>query len=212
MVLCRRPHAPRSYSPGNKPATGGVHTRRRTATLEGRLESNELERFEAIVLPHLDAAYTLARYLTRDDHDAQDVVQDAYLRALKYFGGFRGQDSGDARAWVLAIVRNTAHTWRRRHRMDALATEFDEERHSEAVTGDHPAAALDRDTARESVRQALERLSPEFREVIVLRELQGLSYKEISDVTEAPVGTVMSRLARARRRLRDMLSAGQEKD
>ena len=176
------------------------------------MEPNELERFEAIVLPHLDAAYTLARYLTRDDHDAQDVVQDAYLRALKYFGGFRGEESGEARAWVLAIVRNTAHTWRRRHRADALATEFDEERHSEAVTGDHPAAALDRDTARESVRQALERLSPEFREVIVLRELQGLSYKEISDVTEAPVGTVMSRLARARRRLRDMLSAGQEKD
>jgi len=178
------------------------------------LEPSELERFEAIVLPHLDAAYTLARYLTRNDHDAQDVVQDAYLRALKYFGGFRGEggaaESGAARAWVLAIVRNTAHTWRRRHRADALATEFDEELHSEAVAGDHPAAALDRDTTRESVRQALDRLSPEFREVIVLRELEGLSYKEISDVTGAPVGTVMSRLARARGRLREALAVGEE--
>ena len=174
------------------------------------MELSELERFEAIVLPHLDAAYTLARYLTRNDHDAQDVVQDAYLRALKYFGGFRGAESGDARAWVLAIVRNTAHTWRRRHRADALATEFDEELHSEAVAGDHPAAALDRDTTRESVRQALDRLSPEFREVIVLRELEGLSYKEISDVTGVPVGTVMSRLARARGRLREALAVGEE--
>ena len=174
------------------------------------MEPSELERFEAIVLPHLDAAYTLARYLTRNDQDAQDVVQDAYLRALEYFGGFRGAESGDARAWVLAIVRNTAHTWHRRHRADALATEFDEELHSEAVAGDHPAAALERDTARESVRQALERLGPEFREVIVLREIEGLSYKEISDVTGAPVGTVMSRLARARRRLREALAVGEE--
>ena len=178
------------------------------------MEPSELERFEATVLPHLDAAYTLARYLTRNDHDAQDVVQDAYLRALKYFGGFRGEggaaESGAARAWVLAIVRNTVHTWRRRHRADALATEFDEELHSEAVAGDHPAAALDRDTTRESVRQALDRLSPEFREVIVLRELEGLSYKEISDVTGVPVGTVMSRLARARGRLREALAVGEE--
>ena len=174
------------------------------------MEPNELERFEAIVLPHLDAAYTLARYLTRNEHDAQDVVQDAYLRALKYFGGFRGAERADARAWVLTIVRNTAHTWHRRHRADGLATEFDEELHSEAVAGDHPAAALDRDTARESVRQALERLGPEFREVIVLRELEGLSYKEISDVTGAPVGTVMSRLARARQRLREALAAAEE--
>ncbi len=175
------------------------------------MEPSELERFEAIVLPHLDAAYTLARYLTRNDEDAQDVVQDAYLRALKYFGGFRGDDSGDARAWVLTIVRNTAHTWRRRHRTDALATEFDEEQHSEVIAGDHPAAALDRDLARTSVRQALEQLGPEFREVIILRELEGLSYKEISDVVGVPVGTVMSRLSRARQRLQEALSAGEER-
>jgi len=171
------------------------------------LEPSELERFEAIVLPHLDAAYTLARYLTRDDHDAQDIVQDAYLRALKYFGGFRGggADGRDGRAWLLAIVRNTAYTWRRRHRADALATEFDEEQHSDAVAEHHPAAALERDGARQSLHQALDRLGPEFREVIVLRELEGLSYKEIGDVTGVPIGTVMSRLSRARRRLQAAL-------
>ena len=155
------------------------------------------ERFEAMVLPHLDAAYTLARYLTRNDLDAQDVVQDAYLRALKYFSGFRGAETGEARAWLLAIVRNTAYTWQRRHRPDALATEFDEELHSDAVAEHHPAAAL-------------ERLGPEFREVIVLRELDGLSYKEISDVTGVPAGTVMSRLSRARRRLQEALCAGKK--
>ena len=176
------------------------------------MEPSELERFEATVLPHLDAAYTLARYLTRHDHDAQDIVQDAYVRALKYFSGFRGggPDGDDGRAWLLAIVRNTAYTWRRRHRVDALATEFDEELHSEAVAEHDPAAALERDTARESLHRALDRLPPEFREVIVLRELEGLSYKEIGDVTGVPVGTVMSRLSRARRRLQEALCAGQE--
>ena len=175
------------------------------------MEPSELERFEAMVLPHLDAAYTLARYLTRNDHDAQDVVQDAYLRALKYFSGFRGGgEGGDGRAWLLAIVRNTAYTWLRRHRADALATEFDEERHSDAVVEHHPAAALDRDSARESLHRALDQLGPEFREVIVLRELEGLSYKEIGDVTGVPIGTVMSRLSRARRRLQEALCAGKK--
>jgi len=174
------------------------------------LEPSELERFEAMVLPHLDAAYTLARYLTPNDHDAQDIVQDAYLRALKYFSGFRGGDGGDGRAWLLAIVRNTAHTWGRRHRADALTTEFDEEQHSDVVAEYHPAAALERDSARETLHGALDRLPPEFREVIVLRELEGLSYKEIGDVTGVPIGTVMSRLSRARRRLQEALCAGKE--
>ncbi len=160
-----------------------------------------------MVLPHLDAAYTLARYLTRNDADAQDVVQDAYLRALKYFSGFRGAEGSDGRAWLLAIVRNTAYSWRRRHRADALATEFDEELHSDAVAENHPAAALERDGARESLHRALDRLPAEFREVIVLRELEGMSYKEIGDVTGVPMGTVMSRLSRARRRLQEALCA-----
>src|SRR5207244_1933538 len=103
---------------------------------------SELERFEAVVLPHLDAAYTLARYLTRSDHDAQDVVQDASLRAFRHFGSFRGTGSGEGRAWLLAIVRNTAYTWQRRHHGDTLTTEFDEEQHSEAATGEDPETAV----------------------------------------------------------------------
>src|SRR2546426_383408 len=137
-----RPHAPGAYSCGNNPAARGVLTRWRTAHPEDRLESSELERFEAVVLPHLDAAYTLARYLTRSDHDAQDVVQDASLRAFRHFGSFRGAGSGEGRAWLLAIVRNTAYTWQRRHHGDTLTTEFDEEQHSEAVTGEDPEAAV----------------------------------------------------------------------
>lgn len=155
-------------------------------------------RFEDVVLPHLDAAYTLARYLVRNAHDAEDIVQDACLRALKYFAGFRGEEGTSARAWLLTIVRNTAHSWHKRHRPDALTTEFDETEHSDAVVHDHP-------DAKETLARALERLAPEFREVIVLRELQGLSYKEISDVAGVPVGTVMSRLSRARSRLQEAL-------
>jgi len=162
------------------------------------LESSALARFDAVVLPHLDAAYTLARYLTRNAHDAEDVVQDACLRALKYFDGFRGEPGTSARAWLLAIVRNTAHSWYKQHRTDGLAVEFDESEHSPVVTNGQP-------EARESLGRALDRLAPEFREVIVLRELQGLSYKEISDVTGVPVGTVMSRLSRARARLQAAL-------
>jgi RNA polymerase sigma-70 factor (ECF subfamily) len=173
------------------------------------LEPNELKRFEVIVLPQLDAAYTLARHLTRNDHDAEDIVQEASLRALKYFSGFRGAEPGDARAWLLTIVRNTAYTWQRRHRASAQATQFDEELHSDAVAGDHPAAGPGEETAIESLHQALDRLPPEFREVIVLRELEGLSYREIGDVTGVPAGTVMSRLSRARRRLQEALCGQQ---
>ncbi|OLB66575.1 MAG: RNA polymerase subunit sigma [Gemmatimonadetes bacterium] len=162
------------------------------------MEGVDLE-FAAVVLPHLDAAYTLARYLTRNDADAQDVVQDAALRALKYFGGFRGTTGPDGRAWFLAIVRNTAYTWRHRQQGDGLVTQFNEELHSDAGTAADPAAAVD-------LRQAIDALPLEFREVIVLRELEGLSYKEISDVTGVPVGTVMSRLSRARKRLQEALT------
>jgi len=169
------------------------------------LESSELARFEATVLPHLDAAYTLARYLMRNAHDAEDVVQDACLRALKYFDSFRGEGGTSARAWLLAIVRNTAYTWRRRHRADTLATEFDETQHSHAVADDHPEGVLLQKAAKETLGRALDRLAPEFREVIILRELEGLSYKEISEVAGVPNGTVMSRLSRARTRLQEAL-------
>jgi RNA polymerase sigma factor (sigma-70 family) len=170
------------------------------------VEPRELERFEAEVLPHLSAAYRLARYLTRNDADAEDVVQEAYLRALKYFGGFRGATASASRAWLLAIVRNMAHTWLRRHRGGASTTEFDELLHSDGIAEDHPGAALSRSDLRESLAQALERLPAEFREVIVLREIEGLSYKEISQVVNVPAGTVMSRLARARKRLQGALT------
>jgi RNA polymerase sigma-70 factor (ECF subfamily) len=169
------------------------------------LGSRELSRFEAVVLPHLDAAYTLARYLTRNAADAEDVVQDACLRAMRHFASFSGGEETSARAWLLAIVRNTAYSTRRRRRVDDAATEFDEKTHSDAVADEHPEAVLLRTAARESVARALDRLGPEYREVIVLRELEGLSYKEISDVAGVPVGTVMSRLSRARARLQDAL-------
>lgn len=155
--------------------------------------------FAAVVLPHLDAAYTLARYLMRNDADAQDVVQDAALRALKYFGGFRGTTGPDGRAWFLAIVRNTAYSWRHQQHGGAGVTEFNEELHSDHVAPTDPVAAVD-------LRKAVDALPLEFREVIVLRELEGLSYKEISDVTGVPVGTVMSRLSRARKRLQEALT------
>src|SRR6266699_51726 len=205
-----RPHAPGAYSFGNNPAARGVLTRWRTAHPEDRLESSELERFEAVVLPHLDAAYTLARYLTRSDHDAQDVVQDASLRAFRHFGSFRGGGSAEGRAWLLAIVRNTAYTWQRRHHGDTLTTEFDEEQHSEAVTGEDPEAAVVAQGERVELHRAIDELPPEFREVIVLRELEELSYKEIAEVAGVPVGTVMSRLSRARRRLEEVLCAQTE--
>ena len=153
--------------------------------------------FEALVLPHLDAAYTLARYLTRNDADAQDVVQDASLRALKYIGGLRGRTTAEARAWFLAIVRNAAYS--APERSTVRVTEFDEELHSDTEVPGDPGVGID-------VRQALGRLPLEYREVIVLRELQGLSYKEISDVAGVPIGTVMSRLSRARKRLQEALS------
>jgi len=165
-------------------------------------ETHQRARFEQAVLPHLDATYNLARWLTRNDHDAEDVVQEAYLRAYQYFGGFHG---ADGRTWLLAIVRNTCYTWLERNRPREPTTPFDEERHG-AVSAAGPEVPLLRGEERELLLRALERLPPEFREVLVLRELEGLSYKEIAGVTGAPLGTVMSRLARARERLQQDLT------
>ena len=178
---------------------------------EGRVTSDELALFESTVLPHLDAAFTLARYLVRNEQDAEDIVQDAVLRALKYFEGFRGDAEASARSWLLAIVRNTAHSWRHRHRGDADVMEFDETQHSESVAHEHPEGRMARSTERETLARALSVLAPEFREVIVLRELQGLSYKEISQVANVPVGTVMSRLSRARSHLKAALLAEEQR-
>jgi RNA polymerase sigma-70 factor (ECF subfamily) len=162
----------------------------------------DVERFERVVLPHLDDAYTLARYLLRDEHDAQDAVQDAVLRALRYFEGYR---DGDARAWLLTIVRNCCLTRQRRDRARRSMMPFIE---AAAVEAADP-RETDQPAIERSDRAALERLvaalPPEFREVIVLREVEELSYKEISDIVGVPIGTVMSRLARARQRLASAL-------
>jgi RNA polymerase sigma-70 factor (ECF subfamily) len=174
------------------------------------VEPSELERFEAAVLPHLSAAYGLARYLTRNDADAEDVVQESYLRALRHFGGFRGEGASQSRAWMLTIVRNMAYTWRRRRLAETSATEFDETIHSEAAAGEHPDSELARRDSRATLARALDRLPPDLREVIVLREMEGLSYKEIGDVVDVPIGTVMSRLSRARKRLQEALAVSGE--
>lgn len=166
-------------------------------------EDNKLARYEQAVLPHLDAAYNLARWLTRNDHDAQDVVQEAYLRAFEFFSGFYGVD---ARGWILTIVRNTCFTWLRKNRAGEAFTEFDEDIHSGDEVSVTPEELLLESLDHKHLRRALEALPVEFREALVLRELEGLTYKEIADVTGVPVGTVMSRLARGRDRLKEALS------
>jgi RNA polymerase sigma-70 factor (ECF subfamily) len=166
-------------------------------------------RFEQACLPHLAAAYNLARWLTHDDRDAEDVVQEAYLRALRFFDTFRG---GDGRAWLLAIVRNACHDWLRRNRPLEESTPFDEDVHSAPVDQDTPERTALRSADREMLRRALSALPAAWREVIVLRELEGLSYKEIAEVAGIPIGTVMSRLARARTRLQQSLAAELKKD
>lgn len=154
------------------------------------------------MLPHLSAAYNLARWLTRNDHDAEDVVQEAYLRAFRFFGGYRG---GESRAWLLSIVRHTCYTWLQRNRTHEL-TEFDEETHALEADTPTPEAALLQRADQQLLRRALEELPVEFREVLILRELEGLSYKEVAEVAGVPIGTVMSRLARARLRLQQALT------
>src|SRR3954469_14554331 len=146
-----------------------------------------------VILPHLDAAYTLARYLVRDEHDAQDVVQEASLRALRYFEGYAG---GDARAWLLSIVRNCAMDRHRARTNDDAAITVDDSMADDVRTDAGAIASSE----RERIMRALASLPLEFREVIVLREVEELSYKEIGAVVGAPLGTVMSRLARARKR------------
>jgi RNA polymerase sigma factor (sigma-70 family) len=166
-------------------------------------EHDKQARFEQAVLPHLDAAFRLARWLTRNDHDAEDVVQEAYLRAYKFFGRFHGEDG---RAWLLAVVRNTCYTWLKQHRAHELMTSFDEQIHGTGSDAMNPERLFLQKASAETVRTALEELPVVYREVVILRELEGCSYKEIAAIADIPLGTVMSRLTRGRERLHQVLA------
>ena len=159
-------------------------------------------RFESGVMPHLDAAYNLARWLTRNDHDAEDVVQEAFMRALRYFDTMKGPD---ARPWLLGIVRNTCYTWLEKNRPADLVPLDDVEALASdpgAGAGATPEVILLQSANRKLVNQALEDLPVGYREVIVMREIEDMSYKEIAAVAGIPMGTVMSRLSRGRELLK----------
>ena len=167
--------------------------------------------FERTIAPHMRAAYDLARWLVRNQADAEDVVQEAYVRAFRHFGSFRGER---ARAWLLAIVRNACWSFLTRNRTDAESA-FDEEQQAGAVVSlqivPEPDAQLLRADQARRIQEEVSALRPEFREAFVLRELEGLSYKEIADVTAVPIGTVMSRLSRARQELQARLAGESRK-
>lgn len=165
------------------------------------LESQDQVRFEMLVMPHLDAVFNLARWLLGSSTDAEDVAREAMLRSYRFFPGFHG---GNVRAWLLQIVRNTCYTWLERNRGFQNMTEFDEEEHMHRCPS--PEALAISDDNRERLTKALESLPPRFRELIVLRELEGCSYKEIAAIASIPIGTVMSTLSRARRQLQVALA------
>lgn len=164
---------------------------------------NTLTNFGDAILPHLDAAYNLARWLTRNEADAHDVVQESYLRAFRFFEGFHGDDG---RSWLLAIVRNTSYTWMQHNRSPDRTVPLDDEIYEIESNELNPEALLLQSSDTQMVREALEELPVEFREVLVLREFEELSYKEIASITKLPLGTVMSRLARGRKRLQFVLT------
>jgi RNA polymerase sigma factor (sigma-70 family) len=172
------------------------------------LEPEKRWQFEQATLPYLDAAYNLARWLTQDEHAAEDVVQEAFFRAARYFGSFRG---GDGRAWLLSVVRRASFDWLAKRRTQT-AVVFNEEVHDPRDESLNPEFLAIRKCDQASVRKALDDLPPELRESIVLRELEGLSYKEIAAVTEVPIGTVMSRLSRGRRQLQWRLAPCPEEE
>jgi RNA polymerase sigma-70 factor (ECF subfamily) len=165
------------------------------------LEPQERKRFEECVLPHFDAAFNLARWLLRDKLNAEDVTQEAVLRAYRFFGNFR---AGDARAWLLQIVRNCCYTWLQKNRPGEDLSQLDEDSMPSELPSPEALAMASKD--RERVTRALESLPALFREILVLRELEGCSYREISAITSRPIGTVMSALARGRQKLREALS------
>jgi RNA polymerase sigma factor (sigma-70 family) len=171
---------------------------------QNHAQKAELASFEDVMLPHLDAAHNLAKWLLRNEEDAKDVVQEAYLRAFKSFGGFHGSNG---RAWLLTIVRNTSYTLLKKNRAVDLTTTFDEEIHASGDESASPAIIVEHAEDAELITKAMDELPDDFREILVLRHQEGLSYKEIADIAQIPPGTVMSRLARARAKLREYLSA-----
>jgi len=163
--------------------------------------------FEALFLPHLEAAYNLARWLVRTDVDAEDVVQEAYVKALKGFDGFRGTNP---RGWLMTIVRNTAYSWAKKYSSHSNIVRFDEEIHAASWNGRlSPSFLQDR---TDQLHEALTRLPTEFREILLLRDIEGWSYKQLASALNIPSGTVMSRLSRARQRLRQKLARGQNEE
>jgi RNA polymerase sigma factor (sigma-70 family) len=164
---------------------------------------NKLVSFETAILPHLASAYNYARFLIQNQGDAEDVVQESYLRAFKYFHGYHG---GDSRSWLLTIVRNTAYSWLQQNRSRQLEDSIDDSTEAlDPSTYSNPETVLRRRIDEDLLKQAIEELPITFREVLVLREMEELSYKEISVLCDLPIGTVMSRLARARARLQERL-------
>jgi RNA polymerase sigma-70 factor (ECF subfamily) len=170
-------------------------------------DRGEVSGFAEEMLRHLDAAFNLARWLVRNSDDAEDIVQDAYLRVFRYSAGFRG---GDARAWLLRIVRNTSYAWLQKNRARQPATEFDEGMHGADGATD-PETLMLQTVDRQLVEQTIRALPVRYREILVLRELQGLTYKEISEVVGVPIGTVMSSLSRARAQFRELFTEGESK-
>jgi RNA polymerase sigma-70 factor (ECF subfamily) len=195
---------------GNKMAVAKVIQLSGQATV---MQPDTKLRFERLALPHLDAAFNVARWLTRNDEDAADVVQDAYMRALRYFDSFSGSDGTQAKVWLLAIVRNTCFTWMKKNRRPEMVA-MDEEMEIGSADAlyevdsrrNEPESRLLAAADAAMLDQAIEALPVGFREVIVMRELEDLSYKEIAAVTGVAIGTVMSRLARGRQLLRKALT------
>ena len=163
----------------------------------------KIKRFEAMVLPHLDAAYNLARWMTRNKDDGEDIAQEAILRAFRFFDTFRGEDG---RVWLLTIVRNTYLTWIRRQVPRNTVDEYDERLHTDIEAALTPESEFLRQATTDQVRRAIEALPAEYREVVLMREIEQMSYKEIAAVTQSPLGTVMSRLSRGRSVLRQLIA------
>jgi RNA polymerase sigma-70 factor (ECF subfamily) len=184
---------------GNDPSLSEAYIVKKSAiTPESRLQL-----FEEMILPHLNAAYNLARWLTRNEHDAQDMVQEAYLRAFRFFDSYRG---GDGKSWLLEVVRNTCFTFHRREKRN-VSVVFDDATHTPSVNTPNAEESLVEADNRTILQNCIEGLPEAFREVLVMRELEEMSYRQIADVAGLPPGTVMSRLSRARKRLEECAKA-----